>query len=256
MFSNEDNLDGKILTVIYSIGLHVIFNRFALENVVLGAIQPGDKIPYEEYLDALETKGYEQYMIREAVQGKVIEQDETITVQPMENFCRQFFIEQIETMFAYAPKHKNTSEETDIPQYKFGLYEYLSDLYKIYKEILLTEVHPDYFDYLYDFIDRRELLKSDAFTAKFVTTIKLKKLRKGTRVDRYIKRISYHSEYLNRLIRIHKGHYILINNDTDSLDYKLALISALCFCTGRNKGLFELKIKAWEKEKSEQTLQF
>ena len=74
-------------------------------------------------------------MIREAVQGKVIEQDETITVQPMENFCRQFFIEQIETMFAYAPKHKNTSEETDIPQYKFGLYEYLSDLYKIYKEI-------------------------------------------------------------------------------------------------------------------------
>ena len=83
-----------------------------------------------------------------------------------------------------------------------------------------------------------------------------KKLRKGTHVDRYIKRISYHSEYLNRLIRIHKGHYILINSDTDSLDYKLALISALCFCTGRNKGLFELKIKAWEKEKSEQTLQF
>lgn len=65
MYSNEDNLDGKILTVIYSIGLHVIFNRFALENVVLGAIQLGDKIPYEEYLDALEMKGYEQYMIRE-----------------------------------------------------------------------------------------------------------------------------------------------------------------------------------------------
>ena len=134
MYSNDDNLDGKILTVIYSIGLHVVFNRFAMENVVLGVIQPGDKIPYEEYLDALEMKGHEQYMIREAVQGKVIEQDETITVQPMENFCRQFFIEQIETMFAYAPKHKNTSEETDIPQYKFGLYEYLSDLYKIYKE--------------------------------------------------------------------------------------------------------------------------
>lgn len=153
-----------------------------------------------------------------------------------------------------APKHKNTSEGTDIPQYKFGLYEYLSDLYKIYKDIILTKVHPDYFDYLYDFIDRRELLKSGAFTAKFVTAIKLKKLRKGTRVDRYINKISYHSEYLNRLIRIHKGHYILINNDTNSLDYKLALTSSICFCTGRNKGLFELKIKAWEKEQSGQSL--
>ena len=35
MYSNESEdgvLDGKILTVIYSIGLHVMFNRYALEN--------------------------------------------------------------------------------------------------------------------------------------------------------------------------------------------------------------------------------
>ena len=59
MYSNNSGdgvLDGKILTVIYSIGLHVMFNRYALENIVLGIIRPGDKIPYEEYLDAFEMR--------------------------------------------------------------------------------------------------------------------------------------------------------------------------------------------------------
>lgn len=185
MYSNNSGdgvLDGKILTVIYSIGLHVMFNRYALENIVLGIIRPGDKIPYEEYLDAFEMRDQEQYMIRGAICGNVIDQDEKIIVQPLEKYFRQFFIEQIESMFESAPKHKNSSEE-DIPQYKFGLYEYLNDVYEIYKDILLTEARPDYFDYLYDFTDRRKLIRNDVLTAKFVAAIKLRKLHQGRRIS-------------------------------------------------------------------------
>ena len=255
MYSNNSGdgvLDGKILTVIYSIGLHVMFNRYALENIVLGIIRPGDKIPYEEYLDAFEMRDQEQYMIRGAICGNVIDQDEKIIVQPLEKYFRQFFIEQIESMFESAPKHKNSSEE-DIPQYKFGLYEYLNDVYEIYKDILLTEARPDYFDYLYDFTDRRKLIRNDVLTAKFVAAIKLRKLRQGRRIDRYIKEMTFRSEYLSRLIREHKGHYILANSDTESLDYKLALISSFSFCTEKEKDLFNPKIRAWEKQNREKS---
>ena len=96
MYSNNSGdgvLDGKILTVIYSIGLHVMFNRYALENIVLGIIRPGDKIPYEEYLDAFGMRDQEQYMIRGAICGNVIDQDEKIIVQPLEKYFRQFFIQ-------------------------------------------------------------------------------------------------------------------------------------------------------------------
>lgn len=90
-------------------------------------------------------------------------------------------------------------------------------------------------------------------TAKFVAAIKLRKLRQGRRIDRYIKEMTFRSEYLSRLIREHKGHYILANSDTESLDYKLALISSFSFCTGKEKDLFNAKIRAWEKQNREKS---
>ena len=45
--NNTDETDRKILTALCSISCNVMFNKYALENINLGLIKPGDKVPYE-----------------------------------------------------------------------------------------------------------------------------------------------------------------------------------------------------------------
>lgn len=54
-----------------------------------------------------------------------------------------------------------------------------------------------------------------------------------------------------RLIQKQKGRYFLKNNDTDSIDYKLALFSCFSFYQEENAKLFELKMSRWEELKAE-----
>ena len=72
----------------------------------------------------------------------------------------------------------------------------------------------------------------------------------GSRVDRYLKDITYQSEYLTRLIKEYKGHYLLTDHDTNHLDYKLALISSFSFCTRDGKERFEWKVGTWGQEQA------
>ena len=60
-----------------------------------------------------------------------------------------------------------------------------------------------------------------------MAAIKLRQLRQGSRIDRYIKDLPALSPYIARLIKPYKGHYLLTNSDIESLDYKLALLA--CF---------------------------
>ena len=54
-----EEMDKQILTAIFSMELQVLFNCYALENVVLGRIQPGGKIPYDQYMDTLDLRKHE-----------------------------------------------------------------------------------------------------------------------------------------------------------------------------------------------------
>ena len=119
-------------------------------------------------------------------------------------------------------------------------------LYEIYKEIAAIPIQTDALDIYFDFADEHEFARNNELIKKFIVAIKTKGLRKGSRIDRYVKPITYRSGYLNRLIKEYNGHYILINSDTESLDYKLALLSCFSFLRHQDKELFELKIETWE----------
>ncbi len=56
--------------------------------------------------------------------------------------------------------------------------------------------------------------------------------------------------YVQRLIENKNGKYILRNNDTNSNDYKLALLSELVFMNCEHGKLLELKMRRWEQNKS------
>ena len=104
--NNTDETDKKILTALCSISCNVMFNKYALENINLGLIKPGDKVPYEYYIDDLGMREYENYILRSALAGEIIDSNETIGLQPMETYYKRFFIEQVEAMFVKAPKKK------------------------------------------------------------------------------------------------------------------------------------------------------
>ena len=245
----QDEVDRKILSVIFSLEMQVMFNGYALENIVLHNCVPGTQIPYERYIDSLELRDHENFMVRAAMPGRMIDQEEKIIDRPVEEYYKEFYNEQVSRIFENAPKRKGADEETSIISFKYGLKEYLEELYPIFAEILSMDVRPTFFELLAELTEKSERVYNIAMMTKFISAIKIKKLRQGSRVDRYINKVTYRSVYLERLIKPYKGHYLLANSNTESLDYKLALLSCFMFCTSENEKLFELKIKRWEERK-------
>ena len=80
----HDEVDRKILSVIFSLEMQVMFNGYALENIVLHNCVPGASIPYEQYIDSLGLRGHENFMVRAAMSGRMIDQEEKIIDRPVE----------------------------------------------------------------------------------------------------------------------------------------------------------------------------
>lgn len=118
----------------------------------------------------------------------------------------------------------------------------------MFKEIITTEVQPDLFSAVPDILDKTELRIYYQKVTKFVTAIRLKRLKQGGCVDRYVKDMSFISPFVMRLLKRKKHRYLLKNSDTNSIDYKLALLSCFQFMNDYNTKLFELKMLRWEEK--------
>lgn len=140
-----------------------------------------------------------------------------------EDVCFRLYADNVNEIFARAPKAAGTSEDYAILPFRYGLQDYLYRLYPLFRRIVITGTLPDLFCPSIG-IDSGEYY---AKIRKFVAAIKLKLLRQGNRIDRYIKDLPALSPYVARLIKPYKGHCLLANRDIESLDYKLALLACL-----------------------------
>lgn len=164
-----------------------------------------------------------------------------------DKLCFEVFRDRIDYLFTDVPIDKSFDEDgEDIYHYKYGWYEYIKDIYPLFKEIIETEVTPDLFATVPDVLDKEVKRDYYAKATKFVLAIKLKGIRQGGRVDRYILKMPFISPLLMRLLNKHTGHFYLKNNDLNSLDYKFALFSCFWFLNEYNTKLFELKMLQWE----------
>lgn len=241
-----DKTDKKIMTALFSIISNYLYNDYALENIILSKIIPGSLIPYDLYLKELQLKQYESFLNRKAIEGATIDDKEKIRNKPLQEYLEQYYIRQVNSIFKMAPKHKHSEDISTILPFKYGLKKYLEELYYLYKQILAISITPEFFELISPLDNYAALVKNNRLSQKFIATIKIKKLRKGSRIDKYVKNIPYPSDFLKKLYRKEKGHYILINNDANSIDYKFALFSCFFFHTAENQKLLELKIKKWE----------
>ena len=220
-----------------------LFNLYTCENIIFNRLKPADKILFEKYIEDLDIRKLANSSFD--FDGDYIENG-CVKEVDFNHCCFDYYREKIEYIFCDYPTAKGYENDDDLEHYKNGLYEYLKDLYSLFVEIMKTEIEPDLFATVPDILDKSELPKYYAKTSKFVTAIKIKHLRQGSRIDRYVKELPFLSPFVNRLVKKHKGHFLLANSDTNSLDYKFALLSCIRFYSEENAKLFELKAQKWE----------
>ncbi len=239
-----------IIKAFLSIEANTLINSYTNENVVFGRINSNDKIPIKQYLEELGFRNIDKFSDGLFLDGRNVENG-YVTERDYKERCFELYRDKADCLFNGVPIDKSYGEEDeDIFHYKYGWYEYLKNLYPVFEEIINTQVAPDLFAAVPDLLDETEKRSYYAAVSKFVLAIKMKGLRQGRRIDRYIKALPFISPLVMRLIKKQKGRFYLRNSDINSTDYKLALLSCFRFMNGDNAKLFELKILRWEEIKN------
>lgn len=236
----------EIIKAFANLNAHIVLKLYQKENVLFGRIKPDEKPPLQKYIEDLDLQNI---VSCEDLQFYENNDFPLERIKDFNSLCFEVFRDRIDYLFTDVPIDNRFDDDgDDIFHYKYGLYDYVKNLYPLFKAIIETEVTPDLFAAVPDVLDKdvsRDYYKK---AIKFVLAIKLKGLRKGGRVDRYIVKMPFISPLLMRLLNKRKGHFYLKNNDLNSLDYKFALFSCFQFLNDYNTKLFELKMLRWEEK--------
>ena len=219
--------------------VRVLINKYTLENVVFGDLKPNDKIPFDRFVEDLNLQQQKPYLFRERIAGNFITKDERVANRDEDEFIMECFFFHIQNVFMACPNSDNAFGGI------YDLSEYIMGLYPLFKQIIKTEVEEESRVFEPVFNDRHDEAVCYGNIAKFLISINTRHLRQGRCVDRYVKGLPYIPYYVQRLLRINKNRYLLANSDTDSLEYKLAILSAIHFMKWEHTKLFELKVQKW-----------
>lgn len=225
-------------------------DNYVIENVIIGNLKPSDKISFDRYSPDIKFSKLHQH-VQKTVQETFDNKNLYVINLPLKQFYYEFFLQKIIHIFSNAPQYSSKYEMYEMPPFKYGFQDYLSKLFELFIEIAETEI-PNLNDenIVPDIIDFSNYIEYQLTIQKLLSAIKIKHLRTGGCIDRYVKNLPFFSYFVNRLIKKQKDHYRLANNNIESLDYKLALLSSFHFLFPKNAKLFELKIKTWEERNS------
>ena len=222
--------------------VNVLMNNYTLENVAFGKLKPSDEIPFNRYVEELNLQRFKPNSCRDMIEGNYITRQGRVADKAEEDFIMGCYLFHIQNVFMAYPKCGIAFSKDD-----FGLSKFIMSLYPLFKQIIKTEVDP--IDIAPIFKDRKDETTCYDGISKFLIAIKSRGLRQGECVNRYVKDLPYIPYFVQRLLRVEKNRYLLANSDTDSLDYKLAILSAIHFMNFEHTKLFELKAKKWENTK-------
>ena len=227
--------------------MHVcsLMDSYALENIAFGKLRQGDKIPFDKFVNDLELQALNPYAYKDRIEGLAISEKLTVNDEDTELFFKELFADEMNTVFETAPKKGCDYDDDGLYYFKYALSEYIWKLYPLYIEILKTEVEAELSDTADRSFDRASETACYERIAKFIVAIKTKGLRQGGCVNRYVKDLPHIPHFVNKLLKVQKNRYLLANSDTESIDYKLAVLSSIKFMTPTHTRLFELKAKKW-----------
>ena len=100
-----------------------------------------------------------------------------------EDVCFRLYADNVNEIFARAPKAAGTNKDYAILPFRYGLQDYLYKLYPLFRQVVNTGALPDLF-FPPNGVDSNDYYSK---ARKFVAAIRLKQLRQGSRIDRYTK---------------------------------------------------------------------
>ena len=165
--------------------------------------------------------------------GAVIDENETIREKDID-YCKKAFYE-----FHYKMTYFNEIVE-EIYSKESSFRQYLDELFPVFCEIMEIPLSKDETNAMKD--ERVEAV--DYSFNKFLTAIRKRNLKKGSRVTRYLKNIKQYPIHIKRIVEQKDGAFTL-TEDFDSAAYKAAVLGALYFYNSRHKMMFELKTAKW-----------
>ena len=237
-----EKLDGT--DIMNAMVVNVLMNNYTLENVAFGKLKPNDEIPFYRYVKELALQRFKPDSCKDMIEGTYITRDKTVAQKSEEDFIMECFLFHIQNVFMAYPKCSIAFGKDD-----FGLSKFIMSLYPLFKQIIKTEEEVESVDLAPVFNDRKDETVCYDSISKFLIAIKARGLRQGECVNRYVKDLPYIPYFVQRLLRVEKNRYLLANSDTDSLDYKLAILSAIHFMNFEHTKLFKLKAQKWENTK-------
>lgn len=245
----EDDLKTlqRATDLLCAITVNSLFNAYAIENVIFGNLKTGDSIPYDKFIEDLQLNAWQVYSVRNCIEGAAIGEDGTILEKEIDFFEKECFIFHMNYVFESATyKKKKDDDKNGLHAFtKEGLNDYIMRLYPLFKEILATEAEYDFFELASPFPDRFSQTSCYEKIAKFLVTVITRGHRQGGFVDRYVKNLPYMPYYVKRLLKVKNGRWLLVNSDLESLDFRLAVLSAIHFMNAEHTQLFELKARKW-----------
>ncbi|MDE7464618.1 MAG: hypothetical protein K2M48_06270 [Clostridiales bacterium] len=243
----ESTIDNeKIIQAVKHVIVNTTVNNYAVERVAFGFEKPGDKAPIDLYIEHLpQLVRLYSSDIREDIPGIYIDENERISAEyDYDEYVRDLFVMQMERIFLNAPKDVRLERDGEelplLPRFR----EYLFGLLPLFTEVLKGKIFPEFFDLISP--NAKARVTEDLNLIKFVTAILLKPLKGGSRINRYVKNLSYAPHYVRRLIEKKGGNYYLKPVDVDSYEYIFALFSVMLFKNLENCELLELKMFKWE----------
>lgn len=250
---DKEDLDviKNILELYRALEVNILMNRYTIENVVFNKLNPKDKIPFDKFIEEMNLQNHKFYSVRSNIEGIAITSDETVAEKDKEFYLKECYTSQMNYLFMSAPKHSSDSDVGEVDHFKYGLSDYIMSLYPLFVEIIETEVEYEPCDLFPIFPSRAAETDCYEKIGKFLVAVKIKALQTNRCVDRYLKDLPYIPHFLKKIIKVHKNRYLLVNNDTTSLDYKLAILNAMQFMNPNHTKIFEMKAIKWENKFNE-----
>ncbi len=210
-------------------------NDCIIEDVVLGNIQPCERIPLEDYMHYLRLPcGVNE--LRAKLSGFAIGENGRVCNREVADFKYMFFKNQMKRIFFENPiLEYNIFNKRNISKQVEDEEAFFQKIQIVFQDVLNVEN--------YEKIEAKALEPTDALKVeKFVAAIKLLKLQTGRKVSFWLARVKNRPEYLKRMTLVKWATLILDNNDTDSLEYKLSVLSTFRFIQYSNSDLFAKRL--------------
>lgn len=241
----EETIDREqIRNAFQAIILNSLINNYAVERVAFGYEKPGDIVPIELYLKDLGMDIGELHS-RQDIPGVYIDMEERIsTEQDYDEYVRDLFVIQMETVLVDAPKDKSLERTGDEIPFISQLRDYLFGILPLFAEVINVKTERDVLDV---FPTPEEFVTEYPKWRNFVSAILYKAIIGGGQIDMCVEDFAYAPHYIDRLIEKKDGRLCLKPVEKESYEFKFAVFSVMQFMNVDHNRILEQKMLEWER---------